>query len=113
MTLEKITLRIARWQAAMEATEKSMADLSAAVGCMAGSPLLDAIGVLQGLATRQLSELLGDADKLLEIWWTECSFGAKPLEVQLPGEDLREITTIEDLAKLIFDDLLRSKKESV
>ena len=112
MTLEEITRRLREWQKAMQSTEKAFSDLSAVVGCRPEAPLFTTITAMQELATRQLSELLGDTDEWLEIWWLENAFGEKPLKVQLPGEDWREIVTIEDLAQLIFDDLALSKKES-
>lgn len=41
----------------------------------------------------------------LEWWWHECQLGAKPMQAGLPGEPLRTIATIDDLVRLILDDL--------
>ncbi|WP_156820696.1 hypothetical protein [Thioalkalivibrio thiocyanodenitrificans] len=43
----------------------------------------------------------------LEWWWLECRLGEQPMQAGLPGEELRTIATIDDLVKLITDDIKR------
>lgn len=111
MPLEEITRRLREWQENMQATDEVMDALMTTVGCVPEAPLHSTISALQGLVTRQLAELIGTTEDWLGNWWLEDGFGEKPFNVRLPGEDWREITNIEELAKAIFDDLVISEKE--
>ncbi len=44
----------------------------------------------------------------LEWWWFECSLGGSPNRAGLAGEELRTIETIDDLVKLICDDIKKA-----
>lgn len=69
------------------------------------SPLYEAQWALIG----GYIEALGAAyaiDGWLEWWWTECLLGEKPMRAKLPGdEEERTIANIDDLVRLILDDL--------
>ena len=67
-----------------------------------------------------LSELIGGYKEALdtafhiggwlEWWWLDCDLGRRrhPKEAGLPGEPLRKIATVDDLVKIIKDDLARA-----
>lgn len=44
-------------------------------------------------------------DGWLEWWWLECNLGDHPMQAALAGEELRTIATIDDLVKLICDEI--------
>lgn len=68
------------------------------------SPAINAIYSVMGLATRQAADLVGCSADWLNAWWLEHRFGERPMMAGLPGQPLREIKTIEELAALILDD---------
>lgn len=41
----------------------------------------------------------------LEWWWLKCQLGANPLEASVAGGETRMIATIDDLVRLVLDDL--------
>lgn len=47
----------------------------------------------------------------LEWWWNECRLGTRPLHAGLAGEELRMIATIDDLVRLVCEDLAVSNTE--
>lgn len=49
-------------------------------------------------------------DGWLGWWWLECDLGNNPKQASLAGEELRTIATIDDLVKLICDDITKDKK---
>lgn len=56
-------------------------------------------------------DALGDAyciDVWLEWWWLECGLGGKPMQAAPAGGELRTIATIDDLVRLICDDLAQA-----
>lgn len=44
----------------------------------------------------------------LEWWWLDCGLGSWPHQAGLPGEELRTIATIDDLVRIVCDDIARS-----
>ena len=118
--LEKNEKRLREWQEAMVVVEEVISDLMRIVGQEPEAPLHSTVSALQGLVTRQVAEIISTSEDWLEIstsedwleaWWIEYSFGEKPMKVRLPGEDWREIKSIEELAQVIYDDLNLSEKE--
>ena len=112
LPLEKIEKRLREWQEAMVAVEEVISDLMRIVGQEPEAPLHSTVSALQGLVTRQVAEIISTSEDWLEAWWLEYSFGEKPMKVRLPGEDWREIKSIEELAQVIYDDLNLSEKET-
>lgn len=56
-------------------------------------------------------DALGDAyaiDSWLEWWWIECGLGSKPMQAALAGGELRTIATIDDLIRIIGDDIAQA-----
>lgn len=56
-------------------------------------------------------DAIGDAyniDGWLEWWWLECNLGSNPMQAAVAGEELRTIATVDDLVRLILDDLAQS-----
>lgn len=77
--------------------------LSMAPECALHSAILALIGGYR--------DALGAAysiDGWLEWWWLECGLGSKPMRAGLAGEELRAIATIDDLVRLICDDLAQA-----
>lgn len=93
------------WNATMHELEEAIYVLNLSLGSNPESSLMKAINALQELATKQAAELVGVSQDWLDAWWLECNFGDKPLQAGLVGEELRTITTLEELMKLILDDL--------
>lgn len=110
--LEKIKQRLREWQEAMQAVEGVVSDLMQIVGHDPEAPLHSTVSALQGLATRQMAEIIGASEDWLEAWWLEHNFGERPLQIAIAGEPLREIKNIEELAQVIYDDLQAPEKES-
>lgn len=111
MDKEQISHAINKWQATMQAAEAAMDDLMKLTGAAPESPLFSAVYALQGLATKQAAEIMGCSPDWLEAWWVEHYFGEKPFKVRFPGGAWREITTLEDFAQSIADDLAASARE--
>ncbi len=44
----------------------------------------------------------------LEWWWLECGLGSMPQKAGLPGDELRTIANIDDLVRIVCDDIARS-----
>lgn len=68
------------------------------------SPLFEAMWALVG----GYIEALGASfhiDGWMEWWWSECLLGEKPMKAGLPGQELREIATVDDLVQLVLADL--------
>ncbi len=92
------------WQERMQACEAATDALINLTMAAPESPLIHSIYSVMGLATRQTADLIGCADEWLTAWWLEHKFGELPMMAGLPGQPLREIKTIEELAALILDD---------
>lgn len=105
MTKDEILKRLREWQDAMQATEAAMNNVFEVFGCDPDADLPNAVGALQGLATRQAAQIIGTSDDWLMNWWLEDNFGEKPLKVKLPGQDWREVKTLDELAQVINDEL--------
>lgn len=110
MTKDQILAHLREWQDAMQAAEAAMDSLYELLGNDPESPMPQAIAALQGLATRQAGQLLGWTDEWLMAWWLEHSFGTKSMQVLLPGQQWREVMTLEDLAQLVADDMAMSEE---
>lgn len=48
----------------------------------------------------------------LEWWWLECNLGIRPMKASLAGEEMRTISSIDDLVSLILDDIKKSESEA-
>ena len=46
----------------------------------------------------------------LDWWWLECNLGANQMQAGLAGEAQRTIATVDDLVKLICDDLAQAQE---
>lgn len=104
-TLEILTA----WQTAMRDCDKVINTLMSGLGLMPESPVLNAIGALQELATKQAAALAGISDDWLGAWWVDNDFGKKPFEVRINGE-WRSATTLEELIALIEADAKGAKE---
>ena len=49
----------------------------------------------------------------LEWWWLECRLGKNPMQAGLAGEELRTISTIDDLVRLICDDIAKTNNAAL
>lgn len=71
------------------------------------SKLCTAIWALVGAYKDALGKAYG-IEGWLEWWWLECRLGQNPLKAAVSGEQLRTISTVDDLVALILDDLAQS-----
>lgn len=104
MTPEARLHTLTLWQERMQAAEDAADQLRALTGGSPESPIFAGIYGLMGLCTRQTAELAACSSDWLEAWWLDHQFGARPMQAGLAGQPLRQITTLPDLAALIFDD---------
>lgn len=105
MKREEILHDLTQWQERMKGCEDAMDSLSLVIGSNPEAPLQSSVFALMGELTRQISIRNGFCEEWLESWWLECQFGATALVAGLPGEPLREITTLDGLVALITDDI--------
>jgi hypothetical protein len=108
MTHDEILKTIGKWHDAMKECDGQMDRLSELVGPVAESPLGEAVYNMMGNATKVVADLIGwDEDALLD-WWSMHNFGERPMKIGFPGEPMREISTIDQLAAFIAEDLQRA-----
>lgn len=105
-TLEILTA----WQTAMRDCDKVINSLMNGLGLMPESPMLNAVGALQDLATKQAAALAGISADWLEAWWVDCDLGEALLEVRIDGE-WRSVTTIETLIAAIEADAKKGAEQ--
>jgi predicted Zn-dependent peptidase len=108
MSKQMILDVLAKWQSTMQECEQRMDDLASLVGHIADSPLGDAVYHLMGAYTESVADMIEWPDEYLEAWWTEHAFGEKPMNIGFSGEPLKTISTIEQLAAFVAEDLRRS-----
>lgn len=109
MTGEQITQALRRWDEAMSECNQRMDQLSELTGQVVYSPLGDAVFGLMGEYTRQLADQIGWDCDALHAWWLEHNFGERPMNMGFPGEQLRSISTIDQLADFVFEDIARAE----
>lgn len=93
------------------ALEGVIGALNAAVSLEPESPLREAAWAMYGLASRAIDAAFPGADGWLDWWMVECRFGTNPMQARLPNEELRTIATVDDLIRIIEDDLEAARKE--
>lgn len=108
MTETKILSILTAWQSAMQLCEERMDQLAAVAGPVVESPLGDAVYGLMGAYTKQVADQIGWCGDTLETWWVENHFGERPMQIGFCGDTMRSISTIDELAAFIADDLSRS-----
>lgn len=93
---------IREWHERMFAAEETMARIDGALCLIPESPLHESFWALCGgyIAALDNHYSIGG---WLEWWWNECRLGDHPMKAALPGEELREIKTIDDFVRLISD----------
>ena len=57
-----------------------------------------------GAYTKAVADQIGWCDDTLLAWWTEKNFGERPMQI---GDTMRSISTIDELAAFISEDLAR------
>lgn len=106
-TMEKVERAIRNFDARVReierVTEVMAGVLSMAPECELHSTIWSIIGgYLEALGAAYHIEVW------LEWWWMECGLGQRPKQAGLPGEELRMIANIDDLVRLICDDLAQA-----
>lgn len=85
--------------------EACAAALGELVGMQPESRVMAALFGTLGAYMRALGEPLG-IDGWLEWWWLECGLGERPKQAGLRGEALRDVSTIDDLVRIVIDDVM-------
>lgn len=85
--------------------------LNSVLSMVPESDLNSAIWALIGGYKDALGEAYG-IDSWIEWWWLECGLGSHPMQARLPGEEFRTIATVDDLVRIVCDDLLKSEAEA-
>lgn len=82
-------------------------------GLLKVSPDSDLLGSIWEVAEgyREALDAAYSIGGWLEWWWHECGLGENPMKAGLPGEDLRTVATIDDLVRLVLDDLGRADEK--
>lgn len=83
--------------------------LSNSMGINPDSAFSNAIWGLIGGYLAALEAAYPGVGGWLEWWWTECDLGAHTLEAAPDGGELRTIATIDDLIRLVLDDLAHAE----
>lgn len=110
LSSEEIRATLLRWNAAMQECDQKMDALSAIAGVIVESPLGNAVYGLMGAFTREVARAIDWDESTLEDWWTSHSFGEKQMCIGFTGEPMRDISTIEQLAQFVIDDIARGEK---
>lgn len=108
MTVERIAEILTKWQAVMRECELRMDQLAALVGPVVDSPIGDSVYRVMGAYTKQVADVIEWCDETLESWWIDHNFGERPMGIGFPGEELRMISTVEELSSFIAEDLKRA-----
>ena len=101
MNEQRIAQSIRQWHERVVELETRYNELSPLIGANPESLMMAAVWHVASEAT--------GAGGWLEWWWLECNLGARQMTACLPGEPLRNIATLEDLIRLVLDDLRRAQ----
>lgn len=109
MSNDKITAILTGWQVAMRECEERMDQLADIAGPVVESPIGNAVYGLMGAYTKAVAEQIGWCGETLESWWCENRFGGRPMVIGFCGDTMRSISTIDELAAFIAEDLARAE----
>lgn len=104
MDAKKVEAAILEFHQIVANTEAVMSSLDALLEQAPDSALKTAVWSAVGAYSRALDEAYGIGG-WLDWWWLECDLGARPMRAGLKGEQLRNISTPDDLVRLVLDDL--------
>ena len=110
MTPDEIRLALHRWHEAMQECDASMDQLAELTGPIVESPLGDAVYNVMGKYTKAVADMIGWDEGVLTDWWCSHNFGEKPMGIGFTGEELQRISTIDQLADFIIEDLRRGEQ---
>lgn len=105
--MENIEKAIRKFHDKVVEADRVISELDGLLAMNPESALHSAVWALVGA----YKDALGAAyniDGWLEWWWLECSLGKNPLQASPAGGELRVIATIDDLVRLVCDDLKSS-----
>lgn len=105
MNEELIRSAIKRWHKAMQECDARMDQLSELAGQVVESPLGNAVYRVMGEYTKAVADMIGWDEGALSDWWTGNRFGERPMGIGFPGEPMQRISTIDQLADFIIEDL--------
>ena len=91
------------WQDAMREAEAQLDALLALTMAAPEGPLPAAIHAVMGMATRLAARLSGVPADVLEAWWLEHDFGARPMRAGLIGQPMQELATIDEVWQLLAE----------
>ncbi len=105
MNYEQTLAAIKKWQSAVRNVQNQLDALTGLLGCDYDSPFFTAQESLISEYTAVVAASVGDGDGWLKWFWLDCDLGAVPAKSVRPwaGAELREIVTLDDLARLIVD----------
>lgn len=105
---DEIRIALSRWNDSVKECSEMMDSFNALVGYAGEHPFGKAIYSVIDSYTRSVSEVIGWDYGALTDWCVSHEFGASPMKIGFKGEPMREISTIEELADFIIEDLLRA-----
>lgn len=108
MNEQRIAQSIRQWHERVVELETRYNELSPLIGANPESLMMAAVWHVASGYTDMTGEATG-AGGWLEWWWLECNLGARQMTACLPGEPQRNIATLEDLIRLVLDDLRRAQ----
>jgi hypothetical protein len=104
MTRDKKLQALRDWHERMKACDAALAEFSELTGADPESRLMLSVQHVMIIATEHTAQLVGCSPTWLEDWWSEDEFGARPMRASVDGGPLQDISTIEQLFALIFDE---------
>lgn len=105
--MKKLEIAIRAFHDRVVEIERVIGVLDSVLSMVPESDLHSAIWALVGGYT----DALGDAyaiDSWLEWWFVECRLGSNPMQASIAGGELRTIATIDDLIRIIGDDIAQA-----
>jgi len=105
MNQNEIAAELNQWKMTIESMDKATDKFHDLVGMNPDSAFFQPIYRMMELYTKAVAKIVGDEDGWLQWFWLECDMCRKKgYEAKLgTDKDFRIITSIKDLAKLIFD----------
>lgn len=108
MTPDMVRQALRRWNDSMQECDMRMSELAELTGQVVESPLGDAVYHVMGEYTKAVSDLIEWDKGTLSAWWLSHQFGENPMEIGFAKEPMQNLSTIEQLADFIIEDLRRA-----
>lgn len=110
MNEEHIRSSLKRWHESMQECDLRMSELSELTGQVVESPLGDAVYHVMGEYTKAVADIIEWDEGVLSDWWLSHQFGENKMKIGFAMEPMQSISTIDQLADFIIEDLRRGEQ---